>query len=158
MVKTNNSVIQQEFVDSAKIQTTQGLPTELDNTIKPTFEVNPKLLRRCNIVKRGSLLNATSATLFSIKADEDFYIVAATLTMIKDVTSTSTTVGLTVTTDGVATKILDITGITLTPDSQTISVSFPFPLKADRGTITSLTSSTNVANVSAIGTIVGYYG
>lgn len=156
MATIYNSELFKEIKDGARIQQmVDSVPSQLQNTVIPVMEVNPKLLRRCNFSNRINLSNATSATITSA-TDKDTYIVAATIAFIKDATSTSANINLNVRIDGVAHYIFQIPCITLTAQNGSNSVTFPFPLKIDRGSVITVASSTNVANILVSATITGY--
>lgn len=158
MVTINNSTTIQELRQAAAIQAGKdAIPTNLSNQVVPVIEVNPKLLRICTLARRGSTLsNATSATVYTTPADKDFYLVGATLSMIKDVTSQSTLVTLTATVDGTSAALLVIKGLSLTIGAQTISNNWNFPIKIDRNTNITITSDSGVANIGASGIVQGY--
>lgn len=132
------------------------IPSQLAEKVVPVMEVNPKMLRRCNIVRGQEAANSTSGTIYTTPADKDFFMVACQLGVIKDVTSTSTLSTLRATIDGVQQKLLEIPGITLTAQSAVVSLSFPDAIKIDRNTAIVITASTNVANIQTVGTIIGY--
>ena len=158
MANINNSQLSKELIDGAKIQTSfDKIPTQLADKVVPVMEVNPKMLRRCNLVKSQFASNSTSGTIFATPTDKDTFIVACCLSVIKDVTSTSAFSTITATIDGVAIDLLSIAGLTLTAQSESVAVSFPFPVKIDRGTNIIVTNSTNVANIRSRGNIIGYY-
>lgn len=156
MVAITSSDAIQRFVDEAKLQSANGVPTQLNNQIVPVFEVNPRLTRFCDIVKTNSIANQTSATIYTTPTDKDFFLTSASLSYIKDVTSTSTGVAINVTINGLATSVLALPGITLTVSQGQISNTFLHPLKIDRNTNIAVISSTSVANIKAQGCISGY--
>lgn len=128
------------------------IPTTVRPDIQPVVEVKKKW---CNVAKTASNTQ-TSATVYTVPSDKDFYLVTATLAVIKDATATSTASALTVTIEGTASTILRIPGITLTAQSEAITASFPIPIKVDRGTNITISNTTNVANILEFGTIIGY--
>jgi hypothetical protein len=157
MAQINNSQLSKEMIEGAKINISfDNIPTQIADKVIPTMEVNPKMLRICNIVKDGSATNATSATIYTTPTDKDFYLVSAQMSVIKDVTATSTNSFVNAVIDGLTSTMMRIRGLTLTPQSETISISLNPPLKIDRGTNITIGNTTNVANVSASGSIVGY--
>jgi len=157
--KIYNSTLTKELIEGARIQSsTDAVPGELAEKVIPVMEVNPKMLRVCNIVKSTSATNATTATVYTTPTDKDFFLCSVELAVIKDVTSTSTVSGINVTTPeaGVATNILSISGITLTPQSDTTSLAFNTPILLKRGTGVQLTNATNVGNIRSDACITGY--
>lgn len=157
MVSLNSSDAIQRFVDDARLQSSQGIPTQLKNDIQPVFEINPRITRPTEIVKYASLSNATAANMYAnTPSDKDFYITSASLSMIKDATATTTQVSINVPINGAATNLLTLPGITLTAQNQSISISFHHPLKVDRNGLIRVVSATNVANILAHAVITGY--
>lgn len=126
--------------------------SEVSEEIVPVVVVE----RFCNIVKRNSVTNGTSATIYTTPTDKDFYIVAANISTIKDATSTSLTERISVTIEGLLIAILEICSLTLTPQNDSMSISFPRPIKVDRGTNITVTNSTNVANITTVANIYGF--
>ncbi len=129
-----------------------GMSEEIDGPVA-TIPINPS----CRVLRSASAINATSGTIFTTPTDRDFYLVAAMLSMIKDVTSTSADTTLGVPVDGVTQAILRIPGISLTPQNDVIAISFPYPIKVDRNAQIVITNSSNVANIVTRGSIIGYY-
>lgn len=157
MATIHNTDLTKELKEGAKLQQLRDvIPSQLAEKVVPVMEVNPKLLRRCNVVRGQEAINNTSGTIYTTPTDKDFFLVACGLGVIKDATSTSILTTLRATIDGVSQKILSIPSISLTPQISTISNSFPTPLKIDRGTSILLVNSTNVANITCSGSIVGY--
>jgi hypothetical protein len=154
-----NNLTLKECNEGANLQQNrENTPTRLAESIVPVMEVNPKMLRRCNLVAAGTATDATGATIYTAPTDKDLYLVAAVLSVIKDVNATSTVSELYVTTEegGASKDIIRIPGITATVQNQTVSVSFPTPLKIKRGTIIGINNGTNVAKIIASGCITGF--
>ena len=136
------------------------IPNTLNYNVQPVLETNFLSAGYTGYSVSTVATNATSATLVSLPNDRDFYVTWACLSTIKDVTSTSTMASLLMdladSTVG-STQILHIAGITLTPQADSICISFPYPLKLTRGTNITVNNSTNVANVSSRGSVGGFY-
>lgn len=157
MATINNSDLTKELIEGAEIQISyETVPHQLADKVVPVMEVNPKLLRRCNVAKFANVTNATSGTIYTTPSDRDFYLVGCTLATIADVTATSTYSALKVVIEGVSINILQIPRITLTVSSGTLSLTLPFPLKIDRASSIQVLHTTNVANVVTSGSIAGY--
>jgi hypothetical protein len=117
----------------------------------PVIEVNPKLTKRAlcaNIIAT----NSTGATLVNT-GTQDVYIDSAQLAVIKDITSTSLRSELTFVQNGTTQRLLCISSISLTPQSETISCSFPHAIKCDRGTNISIVNTTGTANITTFGSV-----
>lgn len=161
MATIYNSDLFKELKDGGKIQQLKDdIPNQLAEKIVPVMEVNPKFFRRCNLIKRGSASNATSATVYTTPTDRDFFLCAACLSVVKDATATSVLSTIRVFPEGAGSAttqdILVVGGISLTAQSEIVSISLPYPIKVERGSNIVITNSTNVGNVLATGSIIGF--
>jgi len=130
-----------------------AIPSEVNDVIQPTFDVRPPAT-----ISRSAQASNTAAeqTIYTTPTDVDFFLSSACLSLIKDVTATSTATNLFATIDGVQRQILVIVGITLTVQNQTVAISYDTPIKVDRGTNITLKHSAATANVNAQATIQGF--
>lgn len=157
MATIHNTDLSKELKEGAKLQQLRDrIPSELADKVVPVMEVNPKLLRRANIVRRSTASNATVATIYTTPSDKDFYLTGVAIAIIKDATSTSASSYISITIDGASQIFVHIPELTLTAQTGQMALSLPTPIKVDRGTAITINNSTNVANISATGTIVGY--
>lgn len=131
MVANNNSEISREIIDALQSQLgAEGMPTKVSDTIQLSVEVNPKLLRRCDIIKQVS----SASTIYTTPADKDFFVNTVHLGIAKDVADTGTAASITCVVNGATVTLLTIPGITLTADAQNVVIPFPVPIKVDRNT------------------------
>jgi hypothetical protein len=153
-----NSELTKNIIDGAKIAISrEQIPNQLAEKVVPVMEVNPRLIRTADVCKSATLNNATTATILTTPTDMDFYLCSASISFIKDVTSTATTLNITFTDQyGVSQTALRAVCFTLTVQNGQNSISFPFPIKCARNTIIAITSDTNVANIRASASISGY--
>jgi hypothetical protein len=111
-------------------------------------------------VKYGAKdISATGQTIYTTPMDKDFYLVAATLSFVKDAACDAITsrIHMRVSVDGVVIYVLTLSTLTLTAQNQSISVSPAIPIKLDRNTVVSFVMDTYAAGLRAIsGTIIGY--
>lgn len=128
-----------------------GMSEEIEGPVA-VIPIHPS----AKIVRQNSGANNASLTIYTTPADKDFYLTAATLSYIKDATSTAASVALQVTIDGVALNVLFLPGITLTASYDNMALSFDVPIKLDRNTSIVCTASSAVANIRTAATIVGY--
>ena len=157
MATIQNSDLTRELVQGAKIaQSYEQVPTQLAEKVVPFMEVNPKLLSIINIVKNNAAVNATTSTIYTTPPDRDFYLCTVSMSTIKDATSTSVVSQVLAFVDGVNTVLLNIASITLTAQENCSSITFPLPIKIDKGTNITVTNSTNVANIRTNAVISGY--
>lgn len=129
------------------------LSADVHPNIQPVVLLEPTM----NIVRNAAANNATTATIYTTPTDKDFFLCSGSLSVIKDATATSTLTAITAFVDGVAQNILTIAGITLTvQQQQNVFQITGRGLKIDRGTVITVTNTTNVGNVSANACIQGY--
>jgi len=157
MAQIYNSDLTKGIAQNAGIQISREVvPTQLAEKVVPVMETNPALLRVCNFIRGTEANNATSATAYTTLTDRDTYLTAVTLSVQKDVTSTSVKSYARVVIDGANKDICVIAGITLTAQSSTMTLILPAPLKVDRGSALTVLNTTNVANISAAVVFYGY--
>lgn len=140
--------------DAARILNTKNSDT-LPSTLNVLTPVIP-ITRYCDIVKSTAVTNATTGTVYTTPSDKDFYLTAIHLAIYKDATATSTDTSIRAFIQGLNTGILRVPGLTLTAQSEAMTLSFPTPIKIDRNTAITIDNTTNVANIKAFGSIIGY--
>jgi hypothetical protein len=127
-------------------QAVNNVPDDLASEIQPVFVINYPF----NIRNASTTTSSTSSTLMTTRTDAETYVISASLAVIKDASATSVDTRLNVTSiEGALLPILRIPGISLTAQSETISINFPIPIRLGRGTAVTLTNSTAVANIVA---------
>lgn len=157
MAQIHNTDLYKELKEGIKLQQlTDIVPTQLAEKVIAVMEVNPKLLRRSDLVKFISS-SGTSATIYAIPPKKNFYLTALVLSLIKDVTATSVSTRIIGTSQGVAVRLVEISGMSLTVQDKIISMSFPFPVKLDADTNILLTNTTNTPNILCTGIVYGYH-
>lgn len=149
--------IANNFVEGLKLDVGNKdlVPNQTSDKVVLTYDYSNA--KYCDIVRRAAAVNSTSGTIYTTSTDEDFYLCGASLSVIKDATSTSIASQIRVIIGGGTYQILDIAGITLTAATGSQTITFNPPLKIDRGSSILVTNSTNVANVSADACIFGFY-
>ena len=157
MVTINNQELKKAFSESTKTQLLEQ-PTQVDNSrVIPIIDVTPKNYKSCDIVRFKQASNTAAAqTIYTVPSNKDFYLTSCSLSVTKDATSTSIRTYIQVTIDGANQQLLSIAGITLTAQSQGLTMSFPVPIKIDRGTSIQFFNNTAVANIETNASIVGY--
>jgi len=146
-----NTQVVNETRDALKLTTNERIPNPI-----PVIEVNPKLVKNLKVLS-GVATNATSSTLLTTPVNQDIYICGAQLSIIKDVTSTSTysSIRFTDETEAVI-ALVAIPSLTLTAQTQSVAVTLTKPIKCKRGTTITITNTTNVANISAYAQVYYY--
>ena len=155
MEQINNDQTIKESSDVLGYQV-QNIPQLDTSKISLVANVNPKDLRRINIVRYANAVNSGSGTIYTTPTDKDFYLCYANLGIIKDATSTSTEESLRIVIDGATQRLMTIPSITLTAQSQNVFISLNNPIKIDRNTAITINGSSATANITLNGSIAGY--
>ena len=157
-VRNRNNELLKSFnqITNRDLQGHSAVPLDVNKEIVPTVVLNP-FSKFCDIARSQSCSNATSATIYTTPTDRDFYLTSASLSVIKDVTSTSTFSSVFITlADGVTSDIIVLSEITLTAQTGEQSMNFSFPIKLARGINITIKNSTNVANIISRASITGF--
>jgi hypothetical protein len=109
----------------------EKIPVNLKEDVQAVYRVNPSVSKVC---KWLALTTTTATTMYTTPVNKDFYLTSIWIGFTKDVTSDLMYVCLRFVVDGQA-KDIGIRGQTLTAESKSMSLSFPFPIKIDKGTI-----------------------
>jgi hypothetical protein len=154
MAQIHNTDLTRELKEGGKLQQLRDvIPSQLADKVVPVMEVNPKLLRRTNIVKSiSSTASAGTTTIYSIPQGQTFYMTSAHISFTKDVVCDVARgrYAITCTIDGVSLSIpLEVSINTLTAESQSMALDFSHPIKVDAGTNIQVNSFTYAAGTSA---------
>jgi hypothetical protein len=155
--KIYNSSLTKEIVDVAKIQTSMdSIPSEISEKVVLVADVNPKHARIVNIVKYGETSVSGTTDVYSIPSNKEFYLVGFNMSLIKDAACDNISLDLRGVINGETVRICQIVGLTLTADSKSLSQSFYFPIKFDKGTNISMVGTKAVGNFSKVSCIQGF--
>lgn len=156
-MQINNSKTIQEIRDAAKL-VGYALPNTLNAVVSPVLECNPAMMRKINVVKYAACTNATTQTVFTTDASNDFYICAITLGVSKDATSTSTNsqVKAYLADTEAFTPVAIVAGQTLVAQNETVTITFAQPMKLKRNSVVQLANTTNVANCTSHCIVYGF--
>lgn len=134
------------------------MPSELAEKVVPVMEVNPKLLRRCNIVRGGNQSTTGTFTIYTTPTGKEFYLSAATLSLTKDAAcdASSGVVSMFATVDGVSQTIVRLSVLTLTAQDKEIALTFSVPIKVDANTNITVGGAFTAGNLIRGGSIIGY--
>lgn len=149
-MQNNNTSISQ---DLNRIFDLKGECTSLiADFIQPVVRVIPKL----DIVRSVQHTATGSLAVYITPAGKDFYLVGYTHGHNTDVTSDLTSSTITATIDGAAQTISRINKLSLVVNDSTVSHSFAYPVKIDRGTTIFLNGTFAANNCVKYATIYGY--
>jgi len=134
-----------------------------DTKVIPVIDINPKHARNAEKVytQTRTTTDASSVLLYSVGSREEFFITSASLSLVKNDTCdlASGTWGITVQPYGEATAkvFLNISLLTLTAQNQTVSISFPSPLRVARSTDIRISACSHTAGSCVrSASIIGY--
>lgn len=139
-----------------QVQNTPQLDT---SKIILTADVNPKNLRRINLLSNTAVKTTTGTLNFLLTpADRDFYLTNINVSVIKDATCDTATGALNCNAffNGQAINIVPITIITLTAQTINFAINFPTPLKIDRNSQMALGGTFTVGAMVRQVTCQGY--
>ena len=158
MAQIHNSELLQELKDGGKIQQLRDIiPNQLAEKVVPVMEVNPKLLRRCDVAVSGTRTSTGSTTLYTTPTDKDFYLTSALMEVGSDVTADNTGSYLRVVINGTNVDIIYLRKPTTVATSQALSQDFSgCPIKLDRGSTIIMNLSFTVGAASQHALITGY--
>lgn len=136
MARINNSELANELVQGAKIQQNIDIiPNQLGQTVVPVMEVNPKLLKYCNVLNRTSSSTTGTTTVFSVPSGKDFYLCGISLNLTKSAACDLTNCYVQCSTPEVGlSRIIDYNCQTTTAADTTITRDFSVPIKLTPGT------------------------
>jgi hypothetical protein len=129
-----NSETTQGMRKALKLDELQGAPFVVPNSITPTVEVNPMIIKPAFIKSATAANLSGNNVIYATPTTQDFYLCSAAVAQIKDVTADTVTLLLRCTINGLLTDILVLVGITLTAQDRYLNINFPHPIKIDRGT------------------------
>lgn len=162
MPDITNSDLITELIKGAGLQAGIGkIPRKISDIVIPTLEVNPRLLRFCNIsASANSTASGTSLTILSIPAGYKFYCVEAFMRILKDATNDAADhiSALRATIEGQTLRtILAIPTLTTTAQDAGLTTSLNPPLVIDAGTSITLSHATfTVGKYTKIAGVIGY--
>ena len=154
MATIYNSQSSKEITDVCKIQTSKDrIPTELAEKVIPVIDVNPKHSRICNVVARAT---GTSGTvIYTTPTNKDFYLCACSISYAGPATKAAVNCSIRSAIDGILVDFIDLSMVTLTAGSDSATISFPFPIKLDKGITIQLVANDYTA-IRLSGTAIGF--
>lgn len=137
MARINRSdVIQKAVNDLALSASDEIIPNQTLDKVQCVYSLN-KQFSTFLITGTGNTTGTTTVAFPTVSAGGEIFITNATMSLVKDATCdlASGRSSLTVVPDlsNVATAIGSIVGIALTADAQSLSITFPYPLKIKNG-------------------------
>lgn len=154
-----NSDLTKELVRAGRLQVNQGVPSQILPTIQPTIEVNPKLMRILNAVRGNRSVTSGTLSIMTTPTDREFYLTSIGVSYVKDATCDAVTgrFDVFVVIDGATQVLHAFPVLTTTAQSDSWFLSFPFPMKIDKGTGITMSGSFTAGNLIRTGEAIGFF-
>lgn len=113
----------------------------LSSTIVPVIEVDKP---HCDMLKKGTTTATGETLIYQTPTDKVYYVTGLTLSYAKNAACDAASgelIHVTAYINGLVVYLATISGITLTADSNTISVSFSVPVRIDKNTAISMSAT-----------------
>lgn len=155
--KIYNSDATRALIESAGLTGADVVPQELAEKALPVVDMTPDFHRKVTIVKTQENTATGAQTLYTTSAVKDFYLCGCTLHFIQDVSCDGVVHRINATlADGVTVAVASLRSLTLTAQSDTASIVFPFPILLKRNTSILADQSFTVGASIQSATIYGY--
>lgn len=131
------------------------IPKTIIPSIQPVYEVYRRV---CNVSRSVAQTTTGTFTIFTANADRDIFLTGVTLSYVKGATCDIGTgsIDMTATVKGVATNLLSLAVLTLTAQSDSMTLSFPTPIQVDRNTAVTVTGTFTAGALSRTACVHGY--
>ncbi len=159
MATINNQDALKILRDSAKVQNIEPIPNQLADKIVGTWESNPMLSRRMNVLKQQTSVITGTETIYTTPTDKDFYLTYAQMAYAKDAVCNiaSGAISISATPDGqAASSILRLSVITATAQHDNIVIELSHPIKLARNSGLNITGTFG-AGVLVRNSVIGGY-
>jgi len=156
MVELRKADLAQQFNDSTGNQTIDGIPQKVGNIVSPTFTMNQLYSTRAF----GAASSATGTmSIVQIQSDRDFYLTAAILSVAKNAACDVATGQLYIyaITSGLTSRYAAISVLTATDQHSICAVSFPYPVKIDKGSLIQANGTFTAGAMTRDARIFGFY-
>lgn len=150
MPEVNKAALVTQFNDITGNQAVMGSFQKVGNIVSPTYEISPKY---ATFVKSASA-TVSGTSVVQPDVTKDFYLTSVSASYVKDAACDSATgaysIGMTY--SGAYQYVMHLPITTLTAQSGSVFLSFPYPIKLDRG------GSIAITGTFAAGTCTRYLG
>ena len=156
MATINNAKTIRRIIEDASIQLQHDqVPKELASKVVPVLVANPRRVATFNRANRAT--NSTGGTIYTCSAINETYLTAVTLGVIKDATSQSLFSSITCVPKGSSSRaLIEIPGITLTAQSEVVTLSLNPPILLEKSSTITMTATNATGNIQVSGTAIGY--
>jgi len=157
MAEIHRGQVSKKIVRAAGLQPgADAIPKQLGTVVLPVLIVNEDAEQ--HIVRRSTLSDGATVTLFTTPTDRDFFLTNGFLATAKSVLALSTRTRLTVTPSGTlsAADVLDMRYEPVTAGEINMTQSFVPPILLARGSTIVMTHTNATASIDSSGGIVGF--
>lgn len=154
MVNVYNTSVFNEALKFLNVRDAQFFDNNIGNKLNLVYQI-PILSQQNRYITATS---TGSQTIYTTPAEKDFYLTSATVSIIKDATCDMATgaVVILVTVNGVQSAVIGISTLTLTAQSDSVSVSFKYPIKIDRSSTVVMGGTFTAGACVRTGCITGF--
>jgi len=157
MVEASRGQTVQELVEAAGLQSAQGVPKQISNSLQPSIEINPKLLRTVNIGAHATKTGTGGSVLWTTSSVRDTYLTSACLSADCDAASDAIEYEIEVIVGGRTFSIVYITKLAAeNAISRGLALNFTPPMKLDRGTTVTVRHTHTLGTSRVGGCFTGY--
>lgn len=153
-----NREIKSYIVDSLGLsEVADNLPNTLSpGPITPVYEIDKPIANLC--IGGGNTTSGALTVYTTPSANADFYLTTLHASYVKNATCDVASGRLQVTAqiNGVVIELIGFPVLTTTAQQEDTVISFPYPIKLDRGTSISFTGTFTAGNMCRTGNITGY--
>ena len=149
-----------ELRDVAKIQVgSDMIPNVMSNQVVPVIDVNPKHARLGEVLTFKNHAVSGSSSFYTTNTLKDTRVTGVMFHLIKDVACDVATgaANITCVINGASQALASISLLTATAQSDVVFLSFPQPLKVDRGSIIGIGSNTYAAGLMSRSVVIYGY-
>lgn len=154
MVDIQSKEVIDKISEDLKVQPAMQIPRALAEKIELVYVVNPERLVK---IKGATASDATTATIITTSTTKDTFLIGAGIAVAKDVNSNSLISSIVATpsqSDAQTTLMIRYEPTTAGQFKQYIS--FPIPIKLERGTTVTITNTSATASIDTTGIIYFY--
>jgi len=153
MIKIFNTSIFRRITALLNIRNGEVFNNDVQNQIVPVLEVNRPYIE---VSRASTNNNSVGNTIFTTPADKDFYLTNITVSSCKDATALATYTRVYTTISGQTQVLVEIPHITGQVKSNDVCITYPFPIKIDRGVTIAISRDNATGNISGGFSIQGY--
>ena len=153
MVDIQAKEVIDKISEDLKVQPAMAIPRELAKQIQLIYNVNP--VRNVQIAT-GTASDATSGIIHTTSAVKDTFLIAANISVAKDVVNTSleTFLVATAAASNLGLQLMRLKYEPVTAGQFSMSQSFPIPIKLRRSTTITIENTTAIASIDAAASIL----